>query len=1100
MRLDRLPHYNLSIFVFLICLAVCIPVTAQVVSVAQINGTVKDPSDALLPGVEVKVTQTETGYTRTVVSNETGTYTLPSLSVGPYRLEASLPGFKTYVQTGIVLQVNSNPTIPVVLTLGAVTETIQVEANAATVETNSNSVGQVIDQQRVIDLPLNGRNVTQLVTLSGGAVDVGSNLNLVSNKTYPGSSAFFIAGGQGGSTLFVLDGAPHMDPLSNVGLPMPFPDALQEFKVETSSLPANYGTQPGGVVNVATKAGTNEFHGTAFEFLRNYAMNAKNYFATTKDGLKRNQFGGTLGGPIVKNKVFFFAGYQGTRETIAPAANIGFVPSAAMLRGDFTQFASAACNNGTAKTLKTPFVGNTVSPSAFNPVAMKVVTNYLPLSDDPCGKLTFAIPGQDHENQEMGRIDWHKSERNSVFGRYFIADYQHPPFFERSLLTISTDPSAGLSDRVQAFAFGDTLTLNPSTLLTSRISYSRSKVKRYTPSSVPTLTELGANVTSSIPNYLNLSVSGAFAVICNNCSPSLFASNNYQLNEDFTMLRGRHEIALGGSWLQLRQTGYGNFQRNGTFSFNGQITGAALADFMLGFLSSTLQSNGQVLQERMNLPSLYAQDNIRINSRLKLNLGLRWDPYLLPNNIAHKASIFDPEWFNAGIKSKVFTNAPAGTLFYGDPGMPGSAYGFGKKANFDPRVGIVFDPRGKGQETLRAGYGIFYGTPNLFLTPGTHAPWANSVSLSQPAGGLSDPYSTYPGGNPFPSPDNPPANIQFPIFGGGLGNYKLHPKPTYMEQWNVSYQRQLPGDWAISVSYLGNRTVHLEVGEPLNNVVHVPGTCTAGQYGLTAAGACSTAANENYRRQFILANPTEGQYYAALTNFGDAGIATYNGLLTSVQHRFANGFSILANHTWSHCLTEAEVGLNGAASPQNYQGRHAEYANCLSDRRHLLNVSAVARSPKFNSAWLARLAGNWQIAPIFTARTGGFLTVGTGTDTSLLGVTTRPNLIGDPTLSTATIQKWFNTSAFVAPGPGQFGNVGRSTILGPGAWNIDVNLSRGFTVGEGRIITFRAEAFNVMNHPRFGNPGTSMNSSATFGVINTALDPRIMQLALKYTF
>src|SRR5207249_5068119 len=349
-----------------VCFAVCMNLSAQTASVAQINGTVKDQSGALLPGVDIKVTHAETGYSRSAVTDETGTYILPNLPIGPYRLEASLPGFSTYAQTGIVLQVNSNPTIPIVLAVGAVTETIQVEANAAQVETHSTGIGQVIDQNRVLELPLNGRQVSQLITLSGAANDfvpTSAGQSLISNKNYPTATAVSIAGGQGGQTLFVVDGGFNMDPVSNVGLPLPFPDAVREFKVETSSLPANYGTQPGGVVNVVTKSGGNQFHGSAFEFFRNYALNARNFFAPTRDGLKRNQLGGVLGGPIIRDKLFFFGGYQGTFENVSPAANINFVATPATLRGDFTDI--AACSGNV--TLRAPFQGNKVDPSLLNP-------------------------------------------------------------------------------------------------------------------------------------------------------------------------------------------------------------------------------------------------------------------------------------------------------------------------------------------------------------------------------------------------------------------------------------------------------------------------------------------------------------------------------------------------------------------------------------------------------------------------------------------------------------------------------------------------------------------------------------------------------------
>jgi hypothetical protein len=1090
---------QLGVLVF--CLTLCGTLLAQT-QVAQVSGTVLDPTGAAVPGAKVTITNVNTGYARAVDSDDSGAYVLPNLPVGTYRLDVLKSGFSAYRQTGIVLQVNTNPQINVPLAIGAETQSVEVQASSAMVETQSNGVGQVIDERRVIDLPLNGRNVTQLVALSGAAVAYdptpAAGQSLLSNKNYPTASAFAVAGGQPGQTLFALDGAPHMDATSNVGLPMPMPDALQEFKVETSSLPANYGTQPGGVVNVVTKAGTNRFHGSAFEFVRNYALNAKNYFATRNDGLKRNQFGGAVGGPILHDKLFFFAGYQRTLENVSPAANVAFVATQAALAGDFTAMASPACNAGKQITLKAPFVNNKIPTSAMNPVALKFL-QLLPLSTDPCGQLTYSVPSATHEDQETVRGDWQKSSKHTLFARYFLTDYQHPPVFGGNLLNVSSDPNVGLKDRVHSAVVGDTYTFGPHVISSFRASYSRSGVVRYLPAGVPTLGELGANVFSPVPNWLNVNVSGRFVLACTNCSPSYFVSNDYQIGEDLTIIRGRHQIAVGGSWIHFRLNGFGNFQRNGTFTFNGQVTGNGLADLIIGRPSSTLQSNGQNLHERANIPSMYVQDNVRVNPHVSLNVGLRWDPYLLPYNSDHQASIFDLNWFRSGVKSQHFTNAPIGTLFYGDPGMPGASYAFPKKANFSPRVGIVIDPRGKGAETIRAGFGIFYGTTPLFLQVGTHTPWANPVTLSQPAGGLSNPYQTFAGGNPFPTPNPPPANITFLQFGGGLGNFKAHPQPTYIEQWNLALQKQLPGDWLVSASYIGNHTLHALVGEIENPVTYVPGACVAGQYGLTAAGPCSTAANENFRRALILANPGQGQFYAGVTNFGDSGTGTYNGLLLSVEHRFAHNFSLLANHTWSHCLNESETVLNGAGTPQDPNNLRAEYGNCQADRRHIFNLSMVARTPKFSGTWVNRLAGGWQLSPILTTRTGSHATVATGTDTSLMGLTTRPNLTGNPAASSQSITTWFNTSAFTAPGPGQIGNVGRGTIEGPGGWNIDVALSRTFQVTERHGFDFRVESFNVLNHPQFNNPSTAMNS-ATFGRITSARDPRIMQLALKYHF
>ena len=1075
---------------------VALSVWGQATQVSQVSGTTMDESRAAIAGAAITITNVDTGISRSPVSAADGAYLITNLPVGQYRLLAKKEGFAAYVQSGIVLNVNSNPRIDFTMRVGEVSEQIEVSASAAMVETQSTGVGQVIDQDRVVELPLNGRNITQLVTLAGGATDfvpTSAGQSLISNKNYPTAAAFSVAGAQGGQTLFLLDGGNNMDVVSNVGLPMPFPDALQEFKVETSSLPANYGSQPGGVVNVVTKSGTNSFHGNAFEFMRNYAMNARNFFAPTRDSLKRNQFGGTVGGPIRRNQVFFFAGYQGMRQKVAPAANIAYVPTAAMLQGDFSAF--AACNK---VTLRAPFVNNQISPTALNPVALNLL-KLIPVSSDPCGRLVYGIPNADHENQFVGKVDWQASGKQALFVRYFITDYQHPPSYEDNLLTMSTDASVGLADRVNSAVVGHTYTVGPSTINSFRAGFSRQSVIRYTPSSIPTPAQLGANVYQGVPGYNVFNVAGYFQPVCTNCSPGPWVSTNYQLSNELAMIRGAHQIAVGVNAINSRLNSFSNFQRNGNFTFNGQNSGNALADLMIGRPSSFTQNNGQIGNERLTQPSLYVQDNIRYR-RFLFNVGLRWDPYMAPSKAVPQVSIFDPGWYSAGVRSSVFTNAPVGTLFVGDKEMPGNQYFYGSLGHFAPRLGVVIDPRGNAKETIRAGYGIFYGGTPLWLQAGIFAPFTAPVNIPNPAGGLSDPFKGAVVTNPYPIPDPMPSNVAFPLFGGGLGNFKLHPQPTYMHQWNLSFQKQLPGDWLFSATYLGNRTVHLEIGEPYNPGIYVPGNCVAGQYGLTAAGACSNTSNANYRRLMYLENPSKAQNYGALTGFGDGAVASYNGLLVSIQHRFTHNFTVLANETWSHCLTESEVALNGGGFGQNPFNRRAEYGNCLSGRKHTFNLTSVVASPRFNNPWLARLAGGWQQSTIFTAASGPYSTVTVGTDNSRTGGgADRPNIEGDPNLSNPSISQWFDTTAFKPAAVGSFGNAGRGIILGPGAWNVDVALSRSFSVTEGQRVDFRAEAFNLFNHARFGNPTTAMNS-ATFGQITTARDPRIMQFALKYAF
>ena len=1070
----------------------------QATQVSQIGGMVQDASGFAVPEAQVEVINTDTGIARKVDTAPDGAYIVANLAPGPYRLAVTKTGFAPYLQSGIVLQVNTNPQINVTLKVGSVSEQVEVQANASMVESHSNGIGQVIDQARVLELPLNGRQVTQLVTLSGGAADfvpTSAGQSLLSNKNYPTAVAFSVAGGQGGQTLFLLDGGNNMDPISNVGLPMPFPDALQEFKVETSSLPANYGTQPGGVVNVITKGGSNAFHGDAFEFLRNYALNARNFFAPQRDSLKRNQFGGTIGGPIRRNKLFFFAGYQGTYEKVAPAANTNFVATAAALQGDFTSI--AACSGGV--TLRAPFSGNKVDRSLLNPVALNFL-KYIPTSTEPCGKLIYGIPSRDHEHQVVARTDWQINNRHALFGRYFTTGYDHPAYYTDNLLTMSTDASVGLSDRVQTAVVGHTFTISPTTISSFRMGFSRTSVIRFTPSSVPTPSQLGSNVTQGVPGYIFLNVTNYFLPVCQNCSPGPWVSTNYQLSEEISMIRGAHQIAFGVNAMNSRLNSFSNFQRNGNFTFNGQVTGNALADFMVGRPSSFTQNNGQIGDERLTVPSLYAQDNFRLSSRLTINAGLRWDPYLAPSKAVPQVSIFDLGWYNAGIRSKVFTNAPAGTLFVGDAGMPGSHFFNGRLAEFAPRLGVVYDPRGKGQETIRAGYGVFYGSTPLWLHPGIHAPFTYPINLPQPAGGLSDPFAGAPSSNPYPLPNPLPANVQFPLFGTGLGNFKLHPKPTYMEQWNIALQKQLPHDWLVSATYLGNRTAHLEIAEPYNPSIFIPGTCAAGQYGLTAAGPCSNTSNTNYRRMLYLANPAQAQYYAAINQFGDGANANYNGLLIAAQHRFTHNFTVLANETWSHCLTESEVALNGATFGQDPFNRHGEYANCFADHRHAFNFTSVVRTPKLSPAWAQRILGNWQESTIFTAATGTYSSIAVGTDNSRTGGgADRPNVVGNPNLSNPTLSHWFDTTAFLTGAVGSFGNAGRSTIRGPGAWNVDAALSRSFAVTEHQHVDFRGEAFNLMNHARFLNPNTTMNSPS-YGQVLSARDPRILQFALKYIF
>jgi hypothetical protein len=459
--------------------------------------------------------------------------------------------------------------------------------------------------------------------------------------------------------------------------------------------------------------------------------------------------------------------------------------------------------------------------------------------------------------------------------------------------------------------------------------------------------------------------------------------------------------------------------------------------------------------------------------------------------------------FYQNVRSGVFTNAPAGLSFVGDPGFPGHSDTSKTVAVFDPRIGIVYDPRGVGKEVIRAGYGIFGQTPYTWMTQQIplDPPFGETITLSAPPGGFSNPWAGFPGGNPFPTPVPLPSNFGFPIPGTYVFE-PLHVKPTYTQEWNVALQRQFGANWSVTLTYMGSKTTHLWVSRELDPAVYIPGNCPAGQYGLTAPGACSTLGNENQRRVLILGNPSQGQYYGSISMLDDGGNAGYEGFLSSAQHRLARNFSALVNNTWSKCIDDADQsnGGNIANNFQNPGSRKGDRAICGNNRTDIFNASLIAQTPAFTSPWLRRLAGDWHASAIFSASSGAPLTVTVGTDNALTGVgRDRPNVVAITTVGNPTTGAWFNTAAFAKATLGSYGNAGRDILVGPGTASANLALSRAFAVREKQRLEFRAEAFNVLNRANYGNPGTAMNSSL-FGKITSAGDPRIMQFAIKYVF
>lgn len=1079
-----------TIAIGLAMLLVSRPAFPQAVSNAQVQGLITDSSGAVVANAQVRAIQTETGQVRNTVSGTDGSYVLANLPVGPYRLEVSAPSFSAYTQSGIILQVGNNVQINVTLQVGAVTQEVQIAANAAMVETQDTSISEVIDQRRIVDLPLNGRQATDLILLSGGAAMPPNSTRVITTHDYPTAVGISVAGGQINGNNYLLDGGDHRDTHSNVNLPFPFPDALQEFSVQTSGVSARYGLHPGSVVNAITKSGTNQYHGNLFEFVRNGNFNARNFFAARQDTLRRNQFGGTIGGPLKKDKIFLFSGYQGTRERTAPPELLAFVPTQASLAGDFRTLASGACqSNGVARTIldpstRQPFPNNLIPTSLFSAPSVALL-KVIPVSSDPCGLLRYSIPNPNNENQYVGRADWIQSATHSVFGRYHVADYDNPPIYDGNILTTTR---SGLQQRSQAAIIADQWSITPTIVNAFRITYSRLAVNRAVSPEMPSPVKVGVNMFNVYPNYIDLAVTSKFSMGGGSNAPAYFTRNQWQWADDIDWIRGRHHFSFGTEIMTIQMNEVNIQSANGTFGFNGSLTNDALADFLLGRLSSVAQSNTAQIGLRQKYVGLYFQDDIKLSRRLNVHFGMRWEPSLPEHDIAGRGDHFSLPDYLAGKRTSKYDNAPLGLLFHpNDPGIP-SSYANGSYMGFAPRFGFAWDPTGSGRTSVRASYGLFFDTPESYTARdwSLDSPWGNRVNLTAPAGGFANPYSGFPGGNPFPTPYPPAKNAPFAPQGAYI-LFPLNLHHPYTQQWGLSLQRQLSSNWLVSASYLGNKATHLRTSTEYNPAIYGPG---------------ATLANTNQRRFLSLLNPVAGAGYSTITVMDDGLNTHYNALRLSLQHRFAQHFTLLSVYTYSHCLQNAEPIANRLTGNQyaNPYNRNADYGVCDADLRNNFVTTFVAESPKFSSRAMNLAMGNWQFS-FLTSIHGGFpFTPVTGVDASFSGVgLDRPDVVGSPYVRNLSTLRWLDPAAFRQNAPGTFGNAGYNSLLSPGYFNADANLTRLFRIKERHRFELRFEFFNLFNHTNFNAP-VSRFASSTFGQIQSAGPPRILQFAAKYAF
>ncbi|MBV9503492.1 MAG: TonB-dependent receptor, partial [Acidobacteriia bacterium] len=1034
----------------------CVFASAQT---AQISGAVRDASGLAIPGATIKATQTATGAVRTSNSGPDGSYVLANLPIGPYMLEVTKEGFSKYVQNGIVLQVDTTPSIDVPMRVGSVNEQVTVEANAAQVETRTTSIGQVVDTQRVLEMPLNGREVHELIFLAGMANYPGAaSLNTVRN--YP-TVVVSVAGGLPDSVAYSLDGIIHQDPYNNLSLPLPFPDALQEFKVETSAIPAQYGYHSTAVVNAVTKSGTNQFHGDLFEFLRNGDLNARDFFAAQRDTLKRNQFGGTIGGPIRKDKLFFFGGYQRTSLRSDGVQNTAFIPTTAAVTGDFTTLASPACNNGKQITLQPSlgFTNNQISPTLLNPVALNILKT-IPATSDPCGRSLYGQVANQDEDLVTAKVDWQISAKHSLYGRLAYAKLDQSSTFDgHDPLSIN---NYGLNDLDYGLAIGETWLIGPNLISSLRAGANRTNVVKV-PDNYGSWSTFGANVSPLGGSMIAVAATGEFAIGGGAASPG--QSHNgplWSIYEDLNWVKGAHQIAFGGNIFQQRLNYFSGVNAVGTATFDGSVTGLVLGDFMLGRPVTFNQGTIYGFYSRQFYQSLYIQDSWKISGRLTANFGVRWEPYTaVYQKYSGQDDHFDPALFAQNVHSSIYTNAPAGLVFSGDPQYScGKSFNCNKWDKFFPRIGLAWDPKGDGRTTIRAAFGMFGDRMSMLSLSQEQfgPPFGNLLSVG--GANLTNPWATYAGLPGFTQPGENPMPVLAQLQGLGhvnpsipfptLGSYVTSPlsnfHPMFVNQWNLNFQRQIGENWLVTLNYLGTTTVHLPSGENLNPAVFLGlGPCTLQTpTGPVNYSTCSTTANQNQRRVFYMQNPTLGQYYSGIGMLDDGGTASYEGLYVSARKQFSHGVTILANYTYSHCISDP-WNQNPTASGVAIPGARRQWrANCIgTDVRQLFGLNMVAMTPRFSNRAVRLLASNWQVSPILQVKSAQFFSVLAGPDRALTTVPGQPaSLVNpDPYPANQNVNNWLNPAAFAQPALGTYGNLGLNNIKGPGVFQLNMALS-----------------------------------------------------------
>jgi hypothetical protein len=1102
--------------------------TAQQIS-GSIRGTVTDESGAIVSNTKVTAIHSETGLQRTSFSDSQGAYVVVELPVGHYRLEAEAKGFKKYVQEGISVDVNQTAMVAIHLVVGVSTQQIEVRADALMIESTSTSLGKTVGEREVLDLPLNGRHFTQLGLLQPGVVPITPGLE-VADGTLREGQAYAVNGQRPESNNFLIDGADNFNTVDGGFVLEPPVDAISEFRILTHSANAEFGHSTGSTTNIVTRSGTNGFHGSAWEFLRNNAMDAKSFFADSVEPLKRNQFGGTFGGPIEKDKTFFFLYYEGVRNRQGETSR-ATVPSDAERGGDFGD--QCTLSNGTFNPaglcidnssgqvsqngqLFNLFVPPNTPPQPLpfnqlpdiNPISQNILP-FFPHANS--GPFTFVdTQTLSSDGDQFGvRVDHYLTERDSLNFRYSFGQRDQTDPLSTAGANVPGFP-VGENQRSQNFVAQETDTFSPSLVGTVRISYLRNKflldehLNHTDPASLgfqyaPTLAEAIGPPFVQVAGYASVG------------DPITGPRNTYQNSYDFsgslTWVRGKHQMRFGGGYQYDQINVLQGIATNGFFVFANFPISNPFASFLFGQPVFFLQGGGEFSRGlRGHAYHLFAQDTWKVTPRLTVNYGLRYEVPSPYTEIHNRQNLWEP-----GMQSTVFPAAPAGLLYPGDKGVPDGLIPTQRDA-FAPRVGLAWDVTGKGRWLVTAAYGIFYdpyytGQGGPLQTPISAPPYLQTPQIQVP--NFSDPYN---GQNPFNGSFAQPMTL-----------LTLDPKLRlpYAQDWNLNIQRAFGNDWLLEVGYVGTKGTKLPRFIEGNPTVYDPSLSPTDNANLS-----------DHRRLYsgcTVQAPNAPCTYSSVGLISGIASSTYNALQANLRKRFSHGLSMLASYTLSKTLDDASTfNITGSAS-QSVAGENdlaqnpfdvaAERGRSMFDARHRFVLSYQWNLPWFSQLqnWYGHILGNWQVNGITTLMSNTPFTVYDSSNPSVQGsapeisgfFSSRPNIASDPdsgscqpsgaSVPVRTAGCWFNTGAFQQAQPGQFGTVGRNTLKGPAFQQWDFSAIKTIPIHEAMSLQFRAEFFNIFNNVNFRLPDNDINSP-NFGQIQAAQPGRVVQLALKFQF